>query len=203
MAGSTSTTRLRATYLYYAGLVIAAAFVGPTGASASAVVAIQVFKALALMLVVVACLGRIWCSVFIAGSKDARIVTEGPYSLCRHPLYAFSFLGGVGLGAATGSLVLTAITALVLAALVSSAARSEERRLFVLHGEPYQRYVNSTPRWWPQWHAQRIPPTLEIQPRVFWKAFLDAGAFVLLFLLIDTARTLRETGTLPTFLSLI
>ena len=40
-------------------------------------------------------MGRIWCSLYISGFKNAKLVTEGPYSLCRNPLYLFSYLGGV------------------------------------------------------------------------------------------------------------
>src|SRR5207344_2910739 len=28
--------------------------------------------------------GRIWCSLYIAGYKDKRLLVEGPYSICRH-----------------------------------------------------------------------------------------------------------------------
>ena len=42
-------------------------------------------------------MGRIWCSLYISGFKNAKLVTEGPYSLCRNPLYLFSYLGGVGI----------------------------------------------------------------------------------------------------------
>ena len=38
--------------------------------------------------------GRIWCSLYIAGYKNNVLVIEGPYSMCRNPLYFFSFIGG-------------------------------------------------------------------------------------------------------------
>lgn len=30
--------------------------------------------------------GRQWSSLYISGLKDRRVVTEGPYSMIRHPL---------------------------------------------------------------------------------------------------------------------
>ena len=54
-----------------------------------------------IVLVAVASLGRMWCSLYIAGYKDNRLVKEGPYSLCRNPLYFFSMIGVVGIGCAT------------------------------------------------------------------------------------------------------
>ena len=45
--------------------------------------------------------GRIWCSLYIAGYKNNVLVIEGPYSMCRNPLYFFSFIGGLGVACAT------------------------------------------------------------------------------------------------------
>jgi protein-S-isoprenylcysteine O-methyltransferase Ste14 len=99
MTRSPSTPRLRLTLLYYLLLVGAAAVCGPPQPldawSAFAV------NTLALTLVTAAILGRIWCSTFVAGHKEEQLITEGPYALCRHPLYALSIVGGFGLGMAT------------------------------------------------------------------------------------------------------
>ena len=45
----------------------------------------------------VGAMGRIWYSIYISGYKNNKLVMEGPYSLCRNPLYLFSYLGGVGI----------------------------------------------------------------------------------------------------------
>ena len=110
MTRSASTPRLRLTLLYFVALLVATALCAPRHPPGA------LLQAAALLLVAGACLGRIWCSVFIAGRKDAAIVTHGPYALCRHPLYSLSFVGGIGLALATGSFTLVAATAIVLAA---------------------------------------------------------------------------------------
>ena len=48
-----------------------------------------------------AMVGRMWCAQYIAGYKNDVLVREGPYSVCRNPLYFFSFLGGIGVGRVT------------------------------------------------------------------------------------------------------
>ena len=53
---------------------------GNPGALAYYVTGIAGFLCVAL-----ACLGRIWCSVFIAGHKDEMLVTTGPYARLPSP----------------------------------------------------------------------------------------------------------------------
>ena len=43
-----------------------------------------------IMLILVAILGRIWCTLYIGGRKCAEVVDSGPYSVIRNPLYVFS-----------------------------------------------------------------------------------------------------------------
>ena len=56
--------------------------------------------------------GRIWCSLYIAGYKNNVLVIEGPYSMCRNPLYFFSFIGGIGVACATETFTVPLLTAL-------------------------------------------------------------------------------------------
>ena len=83
MTDSASTPRLRATYAIYLALVAAAAVIGPESVSPAWY---YLSGAAGFFFVAVACLARIWASVFIAGHKDVELVTTGPYAACRHPL---------------------------------------------------------------------------------------------------------------------
>ena len=51
----------------------------------------------ALGLTSAAAVGRLWCSLYIAGYKKSCLVTDGPYAMCRNPLYFFSMLGVWGI----------------------------------------------------------------------------------------------------------
>ena len=60
--------------------------------------------------------GRTWCSLYIGGRKNHELVTTGPYSVSRNPLYVFSIIGAIGIGAQFG-----AVSVAILAGVVRLA----------------------------------------------------------------------------------
>jgi protein-S-isoprenylcysteine O-methyltransferase Ste14 len=192
---SASTPRLRATFAIYIALVAAAAVVGPRELSSGWY---YLCGALGLVCVAIACLGRIWTSLYIAGHKDVELVTTGPYARCRHPLYACSLLGALGLGITSRSLLLCCIVVALIAALVVYAASCEEQFLADSFPDQFKAYVGATPnKWWPRGSAAVSPERIEVYPAVFWKAFLDAASFFLLYLLVALATAYRVTAPTP------
>lgn len=152
--------------------------------------------------VVLAALGRVWTSLFIAGYKDTQLVRAGPYAACRHPLYALSLLGMAGLGLGTRSLTLTAALLAVAWVLHRRAIAAEDALLEVTHGEAARAYRAAVPALWPRWTGYEVPPSLEIRPPVVWKAFVDAASLLLAFALVDVAHVLRLAGVTPALLRL-
>ncbi|HEV7607122.1 MAG TPA: isoprenylcysteine carboxylmethyltransferase family protein [Steroidobacteraceae bacterium] len=191
MTESASTPRLRATFATYIALVAATTVVGPREL---AVGWNYLAGILGFTCVAIACLGRIWCSLFIAGHKDEVLVTTGPYAYCRHPLYSFSIVGALGLGLASKSLLLCAGVLVVIAALVIYAASCEEQFLADAFPDEFKAYVAATPNmWWPAGRKTPLPAQLDVRPAVFWKSFLDAGSFFVLYLLVALAAEYRIT----------
>jgi protein-S-isoprenylcysteine O-methyltransferase Ste14 len=189
MTESASTPRLRTTFAIYLALIAATAFVGPADLPRSVYYAAN---ALGFICVVLACLGRIWCSLFIAGHKDETLVTTGPYAACRHPLYGLSILGAFGLGLTTKSVLLCLVVVVLISALVVYAASCEEQFLADAFPEDFKAYVIATPNmWWPRRRPATTPGHLEVIPAVYRKAFLDAGSFFGLYLLVAYAAEYR------------
>lgn len=127
------------------------------------------FFLLAVLLAGVAALGRMWCSLYIAGRKNAELVTDGPYSMCRNPLYFFSFLGAVGLGFATGTFTIPAIIALGFALKYPGTIKGEEAYLAKRHGEPYQEYLQAVPCFFPKLALLKEPQQTMVNPMTFRK----------------------------------
>ena len=106
--------------------------------------------------------GRIWCSLYIAGYKNNVLVTDGPYSMCRNPLYFFSFVGGIGVSCATETFTIPLLTALAFGIYYPSVIRKEQERLLTLFGDAYRNYCRNVPSFIP---SRRRPPTPSIPPR--------------------------------------
>lgn len=199
MTASSSSPRLRITLVWYLTVLVLVAISErpwahlPSGDLAGIA---------GLLLMTGAALGRVWTSAFIAGSKDERLVTTGPYALCRHPLYAWSLLGGVGVGLATRSVVILAVTVTLLAGLHWRAIRREERALSARHEAEFRRYCEAVPLLVPRSLKNRGPQLVQLNVEVYWKAFLDAGSFIALYAAVAALDALRAAQRLPTLLVL-
>lgn len=196
MTISASTPRIRVTQVWYGIVLILVAISERTGFAG------EWADLLGFLLMMAAALGRLWASAHIAGYKDKRLITFGPYSVCRHPLYAFSLLGGLGVGLVTHSVSITIATVLVLGALHLRAIQAEERYLLERHGESFERYRQQTPMLWPSWKHRNSPDETTLNLSIYRKAFLDAGTFVALYVLIRVLDAARAADVWPTLLHL-
>ena len=133
-------------------------------------------------LLAVAALGRIWSSAFISGKKSTSLVTGGPYSMVRHPLYFFSFIGFVGAGLALKSLVLATTFGVIFFMTHWQTILQEELKLTRLFPDAFPDYVARVPRFVPRPWILRVPESAELSPRIFSKAMIDASLIAAVFM---------------------
>lgn len=155
-----------------------------------------------LVLVAVASSGRTWCSLYLSGRKDAELTTEGPYSLCRNPLYFFSALGAVGVGLCTKTLFFPLLFLVVFALYYPGIIRREEGRLQALFGASFEAYRASTPRFFPSWRRLREPARWSVDPARFRRHLIDDTMFIWVAALLPLFEGLRQGGWLPRLLHL-
>ena len=152
-----------------------------------------------MLLVAVASLGRMWCSVYIAGYKDRTLITAGPYSMSRNPLYFFSMLGALGVGCCTEAFTFPVLILLAMALYYPLVIRKEERRLQEYFGNAFSDYVQRVPVFFPKLALFRERDTYTVNPRAYRRHMFSALWFVWLVGLIELAEGLKEIGWLRSF----
>lgn len=161
----------------------------------------EAVETIGLALIGICVVGRAWCSLYIGGRKKAEIVDRGPYSVSRNPLYVFSFIGAFGMGAQTGSIVLS-FTFLLIAYAVFYATVRREAWLGAVFGAPYAAYLARTPRFWPDFSKWRDQETLEIRPPFFLTTLRDGRAFFLVIPLFEALEHAQDLGWVKTMFAL-
>jgi steroid 5-alpha reductase family enzyme len=150
-----------------------------------------------LALAAIGAAGRIWCSFFISGRKDGQLVTEGPYSISRNPLYVFSCIGLVGVGLTTETLTHPLLFLVIFGVYYPGIMSREERRLEEMFGEAYRHYRQRVPRFWPQPRLYHEPASWSGNPRLFRRHILSDIWFVWIAAIIELVVGFRNVGWLP------
>jgi protein-S-isoprenylcysteine O-methyltransferase Ste14 len=146
--------------------------------------------------------GRIWCSFFISGRKDGVLVTEGPYSISRNPLYVFSCIGLVGVGLSTETLTYPLLFLVIFGLYYPGIMAREERRLEELFGESFRQYRQRVQRFWPSPGLYSEPTSWSSNPRLFRRHILSDIWFVWITAIIELVEGMRNVGLLPHLLML-
>jgi len=142
--------------------------------------------------------GRLWASLYISGYKIHHLMDLGPYSMVRHPLYFFSFLGAVGIGCVSQNIAILMILVLFFLLYYGPVVMAEEAELLAYHGEAYLQYMQRVPRFLPKLSLLEEPPSFNVQPLIYRKAFLDAIWFIWAFIPLKIIDRLHDAGILPT-----
>ena len=134
---------------------------------------------LGIGLILACIIGRCWASLYIAGNKSRSLTTTGPYSIVRNPLYCFSILGAAGIGAQLGSVVVTLAAGLLCWGVFRAVTAKEEFALLNKFGRPYAEYLETVPRFVPNFRLWRDEPEITVRPRVVATTLFDSLFFLL------------------------
>ena len=157
------------------------------------------FEASGLFLLTTCSMGRLWALMYISGNKRLELVTDGPYSIVRNPLYFFSLIGALGIGLVSENLLILALMVVFYAVYYPFTILAEEKKLEGTFGDAYLEYKRRTPRFLPKPSLYKGAESYTINAKVFVRNFIDGMWFIWIFILLHTIEMAQNSGYLPVY----
>lgn len=149
------------------------------------------------LLVALCALGRVYTSAFLGGFKNDKLITYGPFSIVRNPLYFFSLVGFAGIALITAHIVI--IVGLPVAFIITYhfLIKREEERLQEIFGASYKKYKAKTPKLFPNFKLYKAPEIIEVKPKFLNNAFRDSIWWFAAFPLLEILESLKGMDIFP------
>ncbi|MCF8495928.1 MAG: isoprenylcysteine carboxylmethyltransferase family protein [Alphaproteobacteria bacterium] len=152
-------------------------------------------------LIALCAMGRLYSTAFLGGHKNETLITYGPFSVTRNPLYFFSLLGLTGVALLSVHLLIIVLLPLFFIVAYHFLIKREGEFLLGKFGDEYRAYMASTPRLFPNFKRYHAPDIIQTVPRYLNKAFRDAIWWFLAFPVFEGIEYLQEAGLIkPLFL---
>ena len=140
---------------------------------------------------------RIWSILYVGGRKSHELVTTGPYSICRNPLYVGTFLLVIGVGLCFENLPVLLLTAVIILPVHVVVVRLEERHLASIFPEAYPAYMKRVPRFRPRLSTYESPEMVSVSVRAIRRVMVDTLAVLLIPEIEDLLEMLHHYHLVP------
>ncbi len=145
---------------------------------------------------------RWWATLYIGGRKTTTVVADGPYSICRNPLYLGTFFLGVSTAMFLESITFAVGFAIAAVYYLGITVPAEERKLQAQFGEEFVRYCQRVPRFIPRLSSFHTPPTIEVRVQGLMAEVWRASRWVWIPVLAQLIEHLRGEAWWPRLLHL-
>lgn len=155
-----------------------------------------------LILMGIAVLGRCGCMLYLGGRKGGELMTDGPYSISRNPLYLFSIIAVLGIGLQTGSIVMGLVLSLAVFAVFRWVIGEEEQLLRVVFGERFEVYCARVPRFGPHPSLWLSEKSIQVDVGGMWNTLRDALPYFLAIPVFELIEYVQSLGWVPVWIML-
>jgi protein-S-isoprenylcysteine O-methyltransferase Ste14 len=155
------------------------------------------FDQIAWLAFLVGALLRWWATLYIGGRKTSSLTCEGPYSLCRNPIYLGTFMMGLSVAIFLESLTFAAAFLLASWIYLSTTVPAEERRLQKRYGSEFSDYCQEVPRFLPRLKTFRSAPVVEVRIKGLFAEAIRAARWIWLPILCELVMQLRSQPNWP------
>ena len=149
------------------------------------------------LLMLVGLIIRIWSILYIGGRKSNQLVTDGPYSLCRHPLYVGTFLVAAGVGLAFENIPMLIAIVGIIAPIHLFVMHLEERHMSKRFPEDFAAYRQRVPWLCPRLRGYTSAEKISVSVRSIRRVLIDTVAVLLVPEVEDFLEVLHDQGILP------
>ena len=152
-------------------------------------------------LVLIGGFGRIWASLYIEGNKIGKIISKGPYSIMRNPLYVFSLILLAGYCLAIQSIIVASVSIVLFALIYLPTIYNEEKRLLSAHNQSYENYYQKTPRFLPKFSIYEESDSgseISVNIRNIKNVLVEIAGFIFFFGIIKLLDLLHYIELIPT-----
>ncbi|MEP6662324.1 MAG: isoprenylcysteine carboxylmethyltransferase family protein [Verrucomicrobiota bacterium] len=140
---------------------------------------------------------RLWSTVYIGGRKEKQVTCEGPYSICRNPLYVGSLFLAVSAGLFFTSIVFAVGIGVTILFYMLATIPSEEKFLGNIFGETYTEYCRKVPRFVPRFSLYHTAPTIQVNVKALRGEFRRALIWIWIPVLGELIAQLRSQDWWP------
>tara|TARA_Y100000996_G_scaffold10249_1_gene8406 strand:- start:2886 stop:3503 length:618 start_codon:yes stop_codon:yes gene_type:complete len=163
-------------------------------------------KILGFILILIGGFGRLWSSLYIEGNKNEKLISGGPYSMMRNPLYVFSLTLLLGYCCAIQSIIILISCLILFIVIYMPTIFNEEKILLSRHSDFYKEYYEKTPRFIPNFklyqnHSQ--DNMIDVNIKKIQRVIVEIAGFTFFYGLIITLDIFHQMEYIKTFLSLI
>lgn len=145
---------------------------------------------------------RFWSTLHVGGRKDRELQTEGPYSLCRNPLYLGSFAFAVAVACLLKSVIVGAVLLPAILLYLQFVVRAEEHFLELRFQEDYRNYCRRTPRFWPRWAGFQSPAFVRVDLKCLKREVIRLSWAALFIIVLQALVFLRAGPHWPRWFSM-
>lgn len=179
-------------------LIFLLVFVQPRGFGT---LRMELVKLAGFALVFAGVLGRILCTVYIGGRKNRELCQSGIYSMCRNPLYFFSFLGLIGIFLVAQHITITVVAGSLFLILYHNVILSEEKKLRALFPLVFPAYQKNVPRFWPRGGSLKDSKILKVNTGIFIRSLSEVLWFLFALIAIEAIGIMRSHGIIDPIFS--
>jgi protein-S-isoprenylcysteine O-methyltransferase Ste14 len=125
------------------------------------------------IMIVICGMGRLYTTAFLGGRKNKDLITYGPFSVVRNPLYVCSWFGFTGFALFSNNLWVILFVPVSFFVMYFFLVRREEEFLIETFGDTYRNYCDRVPWFIPRYSGFTQPDEIHMTSQHYLKGLLD------------------------------